>query len=292
MGLTDPEIPEYPNYATAFALRCLVRAGSARDRPLIERMRKYLVSEQYGPDNGFDDRSTVFGGWGFGGGSRPRGSPGHMDLSYTRHVLDALREAGSEDVAVFERAQVFLRFVQKRPTDGRPQPPFVEPDGDPVRPPAYDGGFYFSPVVPAANKGGVEPARGGVGAYFRSYATATCDGVLALLSAGVRRDDERVLATRRWLERHPRLDYPEGVPRDDPNRFGDAIHFYHLAVRAEAYDALGWSGNWRAEMTALLAACQRKDGSFINDQSHLMKEDDPLLCTALAVVVLAHIRAR
>ena len=62
-----------------------------------------------------------------------------------------------------------------------------------TRNPAFDGGFYFSPIVLGANKGriersaGDEPSR----AFFRSYATATCDGVLALLAAGVDPKDQR-----------------------------------------------------------------------------------------------------
>ena len=57
---------------------------------------------------------------------------------------------------------------------------------------------------------------------------------------GVAKDDERVLAARAWLQDHPRLDYPEGIPEDDPEAFGEAIYFYHLAARAEAYEALDW----------------------------------------------------
>jgi hypothetical protein len=42
----------------------------------------------------------------------------------------------------------------------------------------------------------------------------------------------------------------------------------------------------RAEIARHLMPLQRQDGSFINDQSPLMKENDPILCTALAVVAL------
>ena len=149
---------------------------------------------------------------------------------------------------------------------------------------AGDGGFYFSPVVLEANKSALVETEDG--SYFESYASATCDGVLSLLEAGVAKDDERVLAARAWLQDHPRLDYPEGIPEDDPEAFGAAIYFYHLAARAEAYEALDWPGDWREAMSTELAPLQRPDGSFVNTRNHLMKEDDPLLATALALIAL------
>ncbi len=88
------------------------------------------------------------------------------------------------------------------------------------------------------------------------------------------------------MERHPRWDYPEGIPQDHPEDWGNALHFYHLAVRAEAFRALSWPGDWKGELTRQLVPQQRGDGSFINSRSALMKEDDPLLCTALAVTAL------
>jgi hypothetical protein len=124
--------------------------------------------------------------------------------------------------------------------------------------------------------------------YFRSYATATCDGVLALLSAGVPRDDERVVHAIEWLRQHDDLAYPQGVPADHPEPWGEALRFYHYAVRAEAYAALNWPGDWKTRLAAEVARHQAADGSFRNDLSPLMKEDDPLLCTALAAIALTH----
>jgi len=182
---------------------------------------------------------------------------------------------------VYERAQAFLRLVQRHPADTRPQPPVTEVANENV---PYDGGFYFSPVVLEANKGALVESEDG--SYFESYTSATCDGVLSLLEAGVAKEDERVLAAREWLQSHPRLDYPEGIPEDDPEAFGDAIFFYHLAARAEVYEALDWPGDWRDAMSTELAPRQLLDGSFVNTRNHLMKEDDPLLATALAVIAL------
>ena len=90
-----------------------------------------------------------------------------------------------------------------------------------------------------------------------------------------------------WLERHPRLDVPQGIPLDHPEPWHAALRFYHFAVRAEVYAALDWPGDWRSQLRALIAERQDPDGRFVNRESHLMKEDDPLLATALAVIALS-----
>jgi hypothetical protein len=247
VGLADPDILEYPNYATAYALRCLKRVGDPKDAALVGRMRDYLVRQQFREENGFAPRDPAYGGWGFGGKIVP-GKASHMDLAHTRRVLEALHEAGAPD-AVFARAKIFLGGMQ-----------------------GPDGGFYFSPVIDALNKARSEGGR------FRSYASATCDGTLSLLAAGMRTE-----SAFRWLDGHPRLDYPQGIPEDHPEPWGAALFFYHLAVRAEAYRAVGRRVDG---IEALLAPLQQGDGRFFNAKSPLMKEDDPLLATALALIAL------
>ncbi|MGI9457081.1 MAG: hypothetical protein ACR2NU_11015 [Aeoliella sp.] len=305
LGHADPEVAEYPVYSTAYALRCLLERDATfvddittgvdgiprnsamlnslveRRRILVEQMESFLESAQFTESNGFDPKHVAYGGWGFDKPLQP-GEPGHMDLAHTRRALEAIAclhqrhpvssETHSDRVfrPIVQRAEVFLRTVQKYP--GKPTLPF-------------DGGFYFSPVVHDANKGRLEeePAP-----HWRSYATATCDGILALLAAGVPRDDPRVAAAVKWLEEHTDVNYPQGVPTDHPEPWGEAIRFYHYTVRAEVYRKLNYPADERASLAAALLKHQRADGSFVNDVSPLMKEDDPMLCTALAVEALAN----
>jgi hypothetical protein len=283
IGAEDPDVLEYPNYSTAYALRCLVRLGAPEDVPLIKKMRARLVREQFTRANGFTEESPAFGAWGFGGPHAP-GRTGHMDLSHTRKVLQALREAGLEDDAVFARARLFLRLMQRHPEETRPHPAPLLLATRPPRGVRFDGGFFFSPVVLDANKGAVFADERG--AFHGSYATATGDGALALLATGLTRDDARVRAARSWLERHPALDHPEGIPTDSPQAWSEAVDFYHFAVRAEASAALGIDADRRSRLRKLLGPRQQPDGRFVNERNHLMKEDDPLLATALAVVAL------
>lgn len=280
LGVADPDVLEYPNYATAYALRVLVGHGKETDRPLIEKMKKYLSSQQFVERRGFTHDNLVYGSWGFGETNLPPQTPGFVDLSHTRRILQALREAGHDDHFAFDKARVFLGLLQKHPTESRTQP---DADGtDPVRV-RYDGGFYFSPVVLARNKGGRDVDSTGHDLSFRSYATATCDGALALLAAGCAPDEEPVQAALQWLYRHPALDRPQGIPEDGPEQWHRVMFFYHLLVRSEVYSAFSIQGTWPREMTNLLETRQRADGSFSNPYGELNKEDDPLLATAMVV---------
>ena len=133
-----------------------------------------------------------------------------------------------------------------------------------------DGGFMFSPVVLDANKAGVG----------KSYGTATADGVLSLLALGEPAD--RALE---WLTAHHRVD---GVPGfdDATAKWRDGMLYYYLAASAQAFKAAnGGPKGWQEEMIRSLVGRQREDGSFRN-ASFLMKEDDALIATTLALLAL------
>jgi squalene-hopene/tetraprenyl-beta-curcumene cyclase len=294
LGKADPDILEYPVYSTAYALlavehlqrlnKLLGKDGDA----LSWKLQSFLISAQFNQNNGFEYSEPAFGGWGFDIAKSP-GDPGHMDLAHTRRALMALAVANERLPALADfriglapNTQRFLAVVHKRPETLNIQP---VPEGV-ARPQEipFDGGFYFSPIVLQANKGRLDDD----GNYWRSYATATCDGILTLLAAGVPKDDERVTAAVKWLREHTNLDYPQGIPTDYPEPWGEALRYYHFAVRAEVYDALDFPAAEKLALAEKVAALQQPDGSFINAGSPLMKEDDPLLATSLAIIALSH----
>ncbi|HEX5050798.1 MAG TPA: prenyltransferase/squalene oxidase repeat-containing protein [Planctomycetota bacterium] len=253
IGYADPELLEYPVYATSLAILVLVRVADPADRERIDRMAFWLVRQQCGEARGFADGAPAYGAFGFGALGLQPGEPGHVDLTHTRFALQALAAAGRLDEAVAARALVLLGRLQNG-----------------------DGGFSFSPVVAAANKAGRD-AQG----RFRSYATATADGVLALRALGAAPDDARLVAARAWLERHASGERIGGIGADPSEPWHDALRFYHAMVLAEAHPGA------RGALHAMLTARQRPDGSFRSDMVTAMKEDDPLLATALALRALA-----
>lgn len=294
IGHADPDIAEYPVYSTAYALRCLaaIKGNPSywkdSDEKLMSDMYVFLSTAQFDETHGFATTHAAYGGWGFDA-ARENGNPGHMDLAHTRRALQALRDAISEkSFPQFTRAELFLRVVQ-RDRGALAKPPRIQKylfDWSNI---PFDGGFFFSPIVDAANKGRFQAEVGGKAApHFRSYSTATCDGILSLLAAGVPPEDRRVVTAIEWLKAHEDFDYPQGVPADDPEPWGAAIRFYHYAARAETYTVLDWPGDWRAKLSDVVGKEQAADGSFRNTASPLVKEDDPILCTALAAIALTN----
>ena len=140
-----------------------------------------------------DDAS--YGGWGYYPivPARPAGVVADdllsSNLSATLLAIGALTLGG---VAPDDPALVLARgFVERCQNRILPCP---------ASPCPADGGFFFSPAVPDANKAGALDWGGGP--RFRSYGSMTADGVRALLRLGVSPDDRRVREAAAWLERN------------------------------------------------------------------------------------------
>lgn len=127
-----------------------------------------------------------------------------------------------------------------------------------------DGGYLATPIPEHAwvNKAG----------EGRSYGTATCDGVRALFACGSPAE-----ASGAWLDAHPSTDAPVGLNAE----WTEGLRFYHAYVWAASRRLRGLPVD-----VSWLAALQAADGSWTNAQP-LMKEDDPLIATLLAVAALA-----
>ena len=78
------------------------------------------------------------------------------------------------------------------------------------------------------------------------------------------------------------------MDKNDSGQWHLVMVFYHLAARAEAYQAIGHEGNWRQEIEKIISEKQVMDGSFSNPNGAPNKEDDPLLATALAIIALSN----
>jgi prenyltransferase beta subunit len=246
LGLMDDTVADYPNYATALAVCAMIKARSTGYEKIIEPMVSQLRAQQFSEANGWSSEHASYGGWGMGGPIHHPPETGHVDLSMTRHVLEALRLSGvsSSDPAI-TRALVYLQ---------RSQNP--------------DGGFYFSPVNPEINKAGESNGR------FASYGTATADGVLALRAAGVSDSDERIGKAVTWLKDHHRPDRAPGFEERTGQPWESGLRFYYAHAISRAVPGL-----------PIELPPQAGDGSFRNSVS-LVKEDDPLIATSFALYVL------
>ena len=246
IGRMDETAADYPNYATSLAVTAMVKARLAGSSPDIERMIGHLRAQQFSEAGDWKAVDAPYGAWGMGGPIHRRPDTGHVDLSMTRCVLEALQAAGvpSSDPAV-TKALVYLK---------RSQNP--------------DGGFFFSAVNPDINKAG--EANGG----FISYGTATADGVLALRAAGIDDSDERIARALQWLKAHHNAEHASGFEGTARESWGSGLRFYYAYVISRAMPGL-----------PVTLPSQDADGSFRNSNK-MVKEDDPLIATSCAVYVL------
>jgi hypothetical protein len=223
-------------------------------------MVAYLRSQQFTEQNGWRPQDIAYGAWGMGGERRTPPDTGHVDLSMTRYVLDALRAAGAGDSdPAFAAARVFIERCQN---------------------PEADGGFFFTTTEFDTNKAGQDGNR------FRSYGTTTADGILALLASGHSRSDARVIAAQRWLtSRHRDMAVP-GFTGEAYQRWPRGLAFYYSASSAQAFHAL--EVNAGDGVAQGLRRTQRSDGSWVNPEN-LVKEDDPLIATPFAIRALLHV---
>lgn len=257
VGVTGGDV-DYPNYATALAVDA--RAAAQRLPAVAHKakagswtadiapMAAQLRAQQFSEANGWTPEHAAYGGWGMGGTIRRPPDSGHVDMSMTRFVLEALRASGVDgsDPAMIQ-ARVFLERSQNE-----------------------DGGFFFSPVTPALNKAGRR--AGG----FVSYGTATADGVLALRAAGVPDSDDRIARGIAWLDRNHQSDRVPGFDEDEGPQasWGEGLRFYYAAAIARA----------RPRLRVRLPE-QADDGGYRNANGRV-KEDDPLIATTFAIQMM------
>jgi hypothetical protein len=263
LGLADPGIPDYPNYSTALAVSALCRARRPGWEMQVQPMVAYLRAQQFTERNGWHSADPVYGAWGMGGGRRTPPDTGHVDLSMTRYVLEALNAAGvPASDRIFERALVFVERCQ---------------NFEPKQPAEADGGFFFSTTEFDTNKAGHNGKR------FRSYGTTTADGILALLAARRPPDDPRISAAQRWLAAHHRGMEVPGFTGTAYQRWPQGLFFYYSSSIAQAFRSLRMEAG--SGISEGLRRTQRPDGSWTNLEN-LVKEDDPLIATGFAVRAL------
>jgi hypothetical protein len=253
--LGDGTAPDYPNYAAAAFLLALAMedAPDWRDRsaPVVARLRR----TQLGEARGVARERPAHGGFDLGLTTAPVPlDAAHPDLSVTAFVCEALRAAGvaSGDPVLCDAKAFALRCG------------------------TADGGFTFFPH---------DAARGTKAGEGVPYGTATADGLRTLLACGAPADDVRVIAARRWLDAHAEFERVPGFDAAHAN-WEPGLRCYWLASAARAYAAHGHSMRQLAAIRAAASARLAEDGSHANPVP-TMKEDDPLVATALLLIALA-----
>jgi squalene-hopene/tetraprenyl-beta-curcumene cyclase len=263
---------DLPVYNTALAVLALRAAQNADYEPLIQRARDYLVSVQADEGKGVESADPAYGGFGYGGGSRP-------DLSNLSMAVDALRDAGlPEDSPVWKRVVTFVSRCQNNTSTNDAAgvgklSQVVATD---------DGGFFYSPTESKA--GELQLPNGKLG--YKSYGSMTYAGLKSFIYAHLSKDDPRVEAALRWVRSHYTLE-------ENPEMGAEGLYYYYhtFAKALSTYgedvivDASGTGHPWRVDLARKLLSLQRADGSWQNANPRWW-ESNPVLVTSYAVLAL------
>jgi squalene-hopene/tetraprenyl-beta-curcumene cyclase len=111
-----------------------------------------------------------------------------------------------------------------------------------------------------------------------------------MIYCGVKADDPRVKAARKWIQENYDLKTNPGVGADG------LYYYYHVFAKALAAvdsntleDAKGVKHDWRQELVAELAAKQQANGAWINPKGRWL-EGDPNLVTGYVLLSLSYCR--
>jgi squalene-hopene/tetraprenyl-beta-curcumene cyclase len=281
----------YPVYTAAGAVVVLSRSANDDHQRARNAWLTYLRQRQLTAELGWQPADQEYGGWGYSHTLPRKPGPGDLrlpltesNLSATVFALEALRAAGCppSDPA-YHKALVFVQRCQNfndNPTDGDAR--------------FDDGGFFFIYDDPARNKAGVAGTDRHGRERFHSYGSTTADGLRALLLCGPPPDHPRVRAALRWLEQNFRADMHPGTYAPASEERRGAVYYYYCCSVAKALDSAGVEElqtpqgpvRWRVALTEAVLKKQASDGSWLNPV-RAVREDDPLVATALAVQALA-----
>ncbi len=262
------------NYNTAICMTTLHAAGDPELTRIVLDARAFVAKGQHTGDDEYH------GGFGYD----RQTDRAYADLMNTLYSLEAMRFT--------QDAEEFRPSDEVRPSvDWQAAAGFISRIQNP--PEAGDaeaGGFFYKPGESKA--GTTTNAAGAV--VFRSYGSMTYAGMLALVYAGVDRDDSRVRSAFDWASRYWSLEENPGM--------GPEGLFFFFNVLTRSLDAYGADHiprpqqtpvNWRRELASRLVATQQVDPStghgFWRNDTGRYWESDPVLVTAYSVLALQHL---
>lgn len=262
------------------------------DELVVKRSRfaDYLVAAQLAGSHGYHPGQLAYGGWdSTGGDERIPARFVQADVAVTTLVLQALagEQSGDRSLAIAQQAAVFLARCQH----------------------AADGGFWFTAEADdPRNKAGMNRPGGSA----IPYATATIDGIIAwqavaALATQANRQRaqplgqpssplpatarERAAAGLAWMQRHPTAAAIPGLDADETTRlWNEGLRYYYWAGLAKLLP--DYPEPVRSQLTEELMdqlLPLQSSAGFWRNSVNAMREDDPLIATALALLALSRL---
>lgn len=272
-------LKDLPNYNTALSMLALVVANDPAHEPVLRKARRFLISQQQ------DFGQKGMGDHPLDGGIGYSGSYPHSDINNTTSALEALYYTRylKSDVANDPDAQdlnwkAVTQFIARTQNlKGSNDQAWASDD------PVNKGGFIYFPENSMAGQDTLPDGR----TIYRSYGSASYNGLLSLVYAQVDVSDPRVKGVLEWINRNFSLDENPGL-----GQAGLYYYFHTLAkgLTLAGIDSLplkgGGSIKWRPALAKRLIDLQAADGSWTNQLSGRFWERDPHLVTAYTVLTL------
>ena len=259
------------NYNTAICMTVLHATGKPELVKTVQDARKFIAGSQHFGDDEYK------GGFGYDKGS----DRAYADLLNTFYSAEAMKAtADVEDLRPKEEKKVdidwaatvkFIESIQNKAEAGKSE----------------EGGFFYKPGESKA--GNVTNEAGKV--YFRSYASMTYVGMLALMYADVDREDVRVLSAMDWASKHWSLEENPGMGSEGQFFFYNILSKCMNAMNRENISTpSGEVIQWREEVAKKLIEMQKTDpetgqGYWTNENNRFW-ESDPVLVTGYTLLAL------
>ena len=269
-----------PNYNTSLSLTALTMAGREdKYRDAILRARRFVIGGQ--TDDGVKGELDSPGDGGIGYGSSPP-----SDMSNSHFALEALHHARiylQDDPAAKNEPQLnysaaidFVTRCQNLSATNRST--WVSDDA------RNKGGFVYRPGESKAKPDDLGNGK----VALRSYASMGYAGLLSLIYADIKPNDQRITAVKEWLNKNYSVTENPGIGNEG------LFYYYHTMAKTlnvAQIDFLqtadGQRHNWRADLAKQMFNLQNEDGSWANENGRWM-EKDSVLVTAYAVLALEH----
>lgn len=259
------------NYNTAISMTVLHAAEDDDLTRIILNARTFVAQGQHTGDD------VYRGGFGYDKST----DRAYADLMNTLYALEAMRftegieefrPAGEDTAQVnWDAATEFITRMQNPSEAGESEA----------------GGFFYRP---GESRAGTTTGPDGR-VVFRSFGSMTYSGMLALIYAGVDRDDPRVRSAFEWAARHWSLEENPGMGPEGLFFFFNVLTRSLSAYGAEHVPQTDASPvNWRKELARRLLNTQTIDpetghGYWLNEAGRYW-ENDPILVTAYSVLAL------
>ena len=260
---------DYPTYGAALWLIADERLHLGLTGAHREQLTQWILDAQLTEAHEITEDNIQFGGWDLEAASGAKGDQlKGTNISITSFALEALQgsmQVGAEEALT--RAKGWVDRCQNK-----------------------DGGYVFHVWRPHPGNKAMWTDDAQTDAI--SYATPTCDGLRCLIYCGATAKEDAFERGVDWLAAHSDVKHVPGFEAKAKEAgWREGLRFYYYFTQAKLLPHLPEAEAKRraALLKKILLAQQREDGSFQNDQPRMF-EDDPILATSLALIVLAETR--